>query len=520
MSMTAKFGHVYLVGAGPGDPGLITVRGLECLQKADMIIYDRLVSLRLLDASRTDATLLCVNDLAERHPDRWPVINARMIEAARSGLIVVRLKGGDPSIFAHLAEETSALRGAGISYEIVPGVTAALGAAAFSEIPLTHRGCASAVAFVTGHENPEKAASDIDWPALARFPGTLVLYMSLARINGVVEKLQNGGKAHDTPVIVIQNSTLGNQIELRTTLANLPQAAQKLRSPCIIIVGPVVNLQLEPSWSSQRPLAGARIVVARPLEQGLELARKLEALGAIAILAPAIVVEPPLDWEPVDRAIRELKQYDWVVFTSANGIQAFISRMKAIKCDVRSFGNAQIAAIGPVTAETLTAYHLRADLVPEEYVSEKLASELLERVKGKRVLLVRADKGREILRESLSTVASVEQIAVYRQGENPELAKTLTVSWNQQPPNFILLSSSNIARAILQALTSDQIAGIRSGQTKLVTISGVTSSAVREFDVPIAGEAKPYTIEAMLEVVTGLHQRNHLRQESTGKANG
>jgi uroporphyrinogen III methyltransferase/synthase len=306
---------------------------------------------------------------------------------------------------------------------------------------------------------------------------------------------------------VIQNSTLGSQVELRTTLANLPLAARELRAPCIIIVGPVVNLRSGPSWSSQRPLAGARIVVARPLEQGLELARRLETLGAVPILAPAIVVEQPLDWRPVDEAIYRLKDYDWIVFTSANGIQAFLARMKAINHDLRSFGNSQIAAIGPVTAETLAAYHLRADLVPEEYVSEKLASELLERVKGKRVLLVRADKGREILRESLSTVAQVEQIAVYRQGENAELARTLTASWQQQPPDFMLMTSSNIARAILRALTPDQMASIRSGETRLVTISGVTSAAVREFDVPIAGEAKIYTIDGMLEVVKTLHPR-------------
>jgi uroporphyrinogen III methyltransferase/synthase len=504
--MSEQSGHVYLVGAGPGDPGLITVRGLECLQQADVIIFDRLVSSRLLELARVDAQRVCVNDLAERHPDRWPVINERMIEAARSGSTVVRLKGGDPSIFAHLAEETAALREAGIKYEIVPGVTAALGAAAFSEIPLTHRGSASAVAFVTGHENPAKAASDIDWPALACFPGTLVLYMSLARIDSVVNNLLSGGKPTDCPVVVIQNSTLGSQVEMRTTLAELPQAAQDrgLTAPCIIIVGPVVDLQSGLSWSSQRPLAGSRIVVARPREQGLALARRLETLGAVPILAPAIVVEPPLDWGPVDRAIEELRRFDWIVFTSANGIQAFIARMSQTHHDLRSFGDSRIAAIGPVTAETLAAFRLRADLVPEEYVSESLANELLDRVRGKRVLLVRADRGREILRESLSAVAEVQQIAVYRQGENPDLAKVLTACWNQQPPDFVLLTSSNIARAILGKLTPDQLATIRSGQTRLVTISGVTSAAAREFDVPIAGEANPYTIDAMLEVVKAL----------------
>ncbi len=220
--MTDKPGLVYLVGAGPGDPGLLTIRGLECLRKADLIIYDRLVSPSLLHAAPPNARRLCVNELASRHADRWPIVNERMIAAARAGSIVVRLKGGDPAIFAHLAEETAALRTAGIAYEIVPGVTAALGAAGYSEIPLTHRDCASAVAFVTGHEYPGKSDSLVDWASFARFPGTLVLYMSMARIDKIVESLLKAGKEAATPAIVIQNSTAATKLKSVPRLPNCP----------------------------------------------------------------------------------------------------------------------------------------------------------------------------------------------------------------------------------------------------------------------------------------------------------
>ena len=502
-------GHVYLVGAGPGDPGLLTIRGLECLQKADLIIYDRLISPSLLNAVKPGALRICVTDLASRHADRWPIINRRMIEAACSGSIVVRLKGGDPAIFAHLAEETSALRAAGVSYEIVPGVTAALGAAAYSEIPLTHRDEASAVAFVTGHENPAKNHSALDWEGFVRFPGTLVLYMSLARIGDIVQALLKAGKPADTPVLAIRNSTRGDQQEIRTTLSELAGAIEKqgIEGPCIFVVGPVVKHQPDITWSQKRPLCGARVVVARPLEQGRLLARRLEELGAVSFVAPAIVVGPPADWAPVDRAIEQLTMFDWIVFTSANGVQAFIERLEQTNHDLRSLGRSRLATIGPATAIALAAYHLRADLIPNEFVSEALAGELAERVRGGRVLLVRAEQGREVLRETLSLVAQVQQVAVYRQEENPDLARILTDCWENGPPDFILFTSSNIARALVKAMTPEQMETIRSGTVRLVTISGVTSSAVRALGLPVAGEASPYTTEAMLKVLEELWRK-------------
>ena len=489
------------MGAGPGDPGLLTLRGLQCLQKADLIIYDRLVSPGILELAKPQAVRLCVTELASRHPERWPIINERMIAAARAGATVVRLKGGDPAVFAHLAEETSALREADVRYEIVPGVTAALGAAAYSEIPLTHRDQASAVALVTGHESPGKSDSRLDWEGFARFPGTLVLYMSMARIDEIAKALLQHGKHASTPVLAIQHSTRGDQRELRTTLAELSSAAQRerLAAPCVLVIGSVVDLQGKTTWSQRRPLSGMHVLVARPREQGQALARRLEELGAVAMLASAILVAPPLDWGPVDEAIERLIEFDWCVFTSANGVNAFVERLWETQHDLRALGGAKLAAIGPATAKALADHHLRADLIPDEFVSETLAAELIEKVRGNRVLLVRAEQGREVLRESLAQIAQVQQVAVYRQVENPNLRQLLTSHWKDGPPDYVLLTSSNIARAIVANLNAEQLESIRSGRVKLVTISPVTSSAVKDLGLPVAGEAHPYTTEAMLE---------------------
>ncbi len=279
-----------------------------------------------------------------------------------------------------------------------------------------------------------------------------------------------------------------------------------LNAPCVIVVGPVVDLKPTLSWSQKRPLAGGRVLVARPLEQGLLLARRLEELSAIPIIAPAVVVAPPADWEPVDRAIHQLTQFDWIVFTSANGVHAFIERLGHTNHDLRALGKSRLATIGPATASALASYRLRADLVPGEFVSEALAAELLDRVRGCRVLLVRAEQGRDVLRETLAKVAEVQQIAVYRQTENADLAGILAACWHDRPPDFVLLTSSNIARALIKALTPNQVETIRSGQVRLITISGVTSATVREFGLPVAGEARPYTTEAMLAIAIALRR--------------
>ena len=510
--MAGTQGVVYLVGAGPGEPGLLTLRGAECLRRADLVLYDQLVSPRLLDLARQGAVCICTRSLPGRHPDRGGIIQDRLIAAARAGQTVVRLKGGDPLILARLAEETAALRQAGIPFEIVPGISAAQGAAAYTEIPLTQREVAGAVAFVTGHECSDKSGGHVDWAGIAGFPGTIVIYMGMARLLDIVTALLKHGLAPDTPAVAVQNATRGNQSTVRAPLRDLVVAAENARlcAPSVVILGPTAGLAPLHSWAEKRPLFGMRVLVVRPREQGLVFAHRLEVLGAIPIVVPAVTLEPPADWAPADRAIARLAEFDWLVFTSVNGVQAFMERIKHAQRDLRILGRARLAAIGPATATALAAFHLRADLVPAEFVSEALAAEMREQVAGRRVLLVRAEQGRDILRQELAAVAQVQQIAVYRQQRNPNLEDLLSACWSEGPPHFVALTSSNIAQAILGALRPEQIDTIRSGTVQLVTISGVTSRAVREFGLPVAGEACPYTTEGILDKLIELaeYQRN------------
>ncbi len=410
---------VWLVGAGPGDPGLLTVRAVECLAQADLVLYDQLVPPRLLEYAPAGAERICVADLPGRHPERYPHIHRTMIEAARLGKRVVRLKGGDPFLFSRGGEEAGALSQAGIAYEIVPGVTSALAAAACAGIPLTHRLHASAVAFITGHEDPAKVYDKLDWQALASFPGTLVIYMGMARLPQITQQIIEHGKDRETPAAAVRWASTGQQWTIEAPLCELPRAVQAggMKSPAIIVIGPVVNLRSQLAWFERRPLFGKRIWVTRPRRQSDVLVRRLELLGAIPLVAPLLEICKPADWAPVDRAIDEIKLYHWLVFTSANGVHAFMQRLLQRGCDLRTLGAVRLAAIGSGTADALRSYHLLADLVPDEFRSESLAAALKEKAAGQRILLARADRGRDILRQELMAQASVEQIAVYSQAD-------------------------------------------------------------------------------------------------------
>lgn len=495
-------GRVALVGAGPGHPGLLTLRAVACLAEADLVLYDRLVPARMLDHAPDKARRLCVDELPGCHPDRWPQIYQAMIDAARQGLKVVRLKGGDPLIFGRGGEEAEALRQAGIPYEIVPGVTAALGAGAFAGIPLTHRSHASAVAFVTGHEKLDKEDRRIDWSALARFPGTLVIYMGVARLADIVSALTAHGKPADTPAAMVSWASLGRQQTLDTTLGQLPEAVARaeIKAPAVIIVGAVAALRHELKWFEHLPLFGKRVLVTRPRRQAEGFMQQLEALGASVSLLPGVEVREPADWGSVDRAIADLSSYQWLVFTSVNGVEYFVRRLRGLGRDLRALGGLQLAAIGPATAEALRTFHLEPDLVPKAYRSEELAAELRQRVAGQRILLARADRGRDLLRDELSGVALVEQVAVYTQVDGPWDA-AVAGQLEGGEIDLIPFTSSNIARSILGRLGVEGRRLIESGRMQLVTISPVTSAAVKEMGFPVAREATEYTTGGLLEAV-------------------
>lgn len=488
---------VALVGAGPGHPELLTLRAVECLRRAEFILHDRLVPDRLLEHAPPTARRVCVEDLPGDHPTRWPHIHHTLIDAARQGLRVVRLKGGDPFVFGRGAEEAEALRHAGIPFEIVPGVTAGLGASAFAGVPVTHRLHSSAVAFVTGHEFPGKEGSRLDWEVLARFPGTLVIYMGLAKLHDIASALITHGKSGTTPACAIESGATFAQRTVDSDLAGLYQAVNEaeLKAPVLVIVGAVAGLRGELSWFERLPLFGKRVLVTRPRHQAGDLVRQLEELGAIASVVPMVEIAEPDSWDPVDRAIDGFGRYQWLVFTSANGVHAFLKRLRHQGHDLRRLGAVRLAAIGPATAAALEDYHLCADVVPAEFNSEGLAAAMRDQVSGQCVLLARADRGIDLLREELAQVATVEQIAVYSQRD--AVPGTLDAS----VIDCALLTSSNIATAFLGALDEEGKRRVQSGQLRLVTISPRTSAAVRDRGFPVTAEATEYTTQGVVKAL-------------------
>jgi uroporphyrinogen III methyltransferase/synthase len=448
-------GRVYLVGAGPGDPGLLTLRAVECLREADFVLYDYLTSPRAL-AYAPNAETMCVDELPGEHPQRWPHIHQRIIDEAKRGKIVVHLKGGDPLIFGRGGEEAEALREAGIPYEIVPGVTAALAAGAYAEIPLTHRKHASAVAFVTGHEHPGKATSRLDWDALARFPGTLAFYMVVARLPAIARELIARGQAPGTLAAMIHNASTGDQQTIVGTLATIEELVRQagITSPSLLLVGSVVALKPAKSWFETKPLCGMRVLITRPRDQAQEFARRLELLGASPTILPIIETRPPKDWAPTDAAIERLTngEFDWLVFTSVNGVNAFFNRVLVLGRDARVVGRSQLATIGSATTRALAGFHLVADLSStDDMRSEGLAEILVEQCRGKRVLLAKTTEGRELLRQRLESVAVVDAIDVYEQVAVVNPADPILDQLRRGEFDMVTLTSPNIAQRFLEA---------------------------------------------------------------------
>lgn len=503
MAEEMKLGRVYLVGAGPGDPGLLTLRAVECLREADFVLYDYLTSPRTLAFASPRAEILCVDEVPGEHPQRWPQIHERLIEEARKGKIAVHLKGGDPSIFGRGSEEAQAIRKAGIPYEVVPGVTAALAASAYAEIPLTHRAHASAVALVTGHEHPGKENSRLDWNALARFPGTLAIYMAVGRLAIIAKELMACGKPPQTPAAIVQQASTGDQQTVVGDLATLEEKAGKagIASPAILLIGPVVALKPELSWFESKPLKGIRVLITRPPNQAREFARRIERLGAIPELLPVIDVRPPANWEAAELAIQQLRQgvYDWLVFTSANGVNSFLNRLQSLGHDARIIGRTQIATIGSGTADALADWRLRADLVPiEDPTSEGLSLRLQEKCRGKRVLLAIAKQARRLLFEQLSAEAQVDAISVYEQVVVVDQSSKVFDELRSGTIDVVTLTSPNIARAFLEACDETIRQRFRDGTTLLLANSDRLASQLTSEGYEAVVSPNP-TIDGLVE---------------------
>jgi uroporphyrinogen III methyltransferase/synthase len=496
-------GKVYLVGAGPGDPGLLTLRGKALLEAADCVVYDKLVDPRLLDLTPSHCERLYVGKQAglAHHCTPQRDINQLLLQKAQQGLRVVRLKGGDPLLFARGAEEVEILSAAGVAYEIIPGVTAALGAAATAAIPLTHRQLASAVTFVTGHEDPAKE-NCLDWHAVARIPGTLVIYMGLTRMPAIATILIEGGKSPLTPVAYIEWGGTNRQRVITSDLRDAALGSPAgLQSPVLSIVGEVVDLRASLAWFEQRSLFGQRILVPSPPESARRLTDLLEARGAIVTAASAIGIEPAADIPAIDRAQDRLSEFHWLVFTSRPGVEHFLGRLLARNLDLRTLGGIKLAAIGPGTAAALASFHLKADLIPDEYRAEALATSLGPLARGQRVLLVRANRGREVLGAELTRLgAAVETVVAYQQVDYELTDQRVMVQLAEGDFDWVLFSSSNIARSFTRWLSPEMAARVRA-QVRLLSISPVTSAVIRELGFVVACEAKNYTLDGMVEAL-------------------
>jgi uroporphyrinogen III methyltransferase/synthase len=499
--MTIPPGKVYLVGAGPGDPGLLTRRGEALLARAEVVVYDHLASARLLDLAPAEALRLCAGKSVGHCTLTQERIHQVLIEHARAGRTVVRLKGGDPLVFGRGAEEAACLKAAGIPFEIVPGVTAGVGVTAYAGIPVTHRAAASAVAYVTGHNDPESDAhgSRLDWSALAHFPGTLVVYMGVTHLAAICRTLIRHGKPGDTPAALIESGTLAAQRTQVATLETLPEAARRagVRPPALLVVGAVVALREELAWYEHLPLFGQRIVVTRPAGESGRAAAALEALGAEVLVAPTVEIRPITDPRPLDEAIEHLADYDWLVFTSSNGVRSFLDRLGRRGRDLRALGHLRLAAIGPTTAAALAEFRLRADLVPESYRSEGLAEALGDAAKGRRILLARADRGRTLLRDELQHRAEVHQVAVYHNADAPALPDSVVARLLEGSVDWITLTSSAIA-ARLHDLLPEAACRLIGREVRLASLSPVTSETAARLGWEVAVEAAEATWEGLV----------------------
>jgi uroporphyrinogen III methyltransferase / synthase len=484
--------RVYLVGAGPGDPGLLTARALELIAAADVILYDRLIPAAALDGARADAELLFVGKQGGGESAPQEQTEELMVARAREGRMVVRLKGGDPFVFGRGGEEALRLREAGIPYEIVPGITAGVAAAAYAGIPVTHRGLSSAVALVTGHEDPAKEDTAIDWRALAVFPGTLVFYMGVRQLPHIAESLIAAGRSAEEPAAVVERGTLPGQRTVTGTLATIAEvaSAEDVRAPSVTVVGPVAALAGELSWLPPGPLAGLTVAVTRARPSASGLARRLESLSAHVVQAPVIrTVALP-------GPVPDLAPYDLVCLTSPIGVTTLFERLHAGGLDARALADTRVAAIGPGTADALAAHGIVADIVPERAVAEGLVEALADVTPSvRRALLARASEGREVLPDALRAHgAEVDVLALYETVAESPPAHVLREAL---AADYVTFTSASTVRFFMQAIDTAEL----SPDTRIVSIGPITSNALREHGLQSHVEASSHDIDGLVEVL-------------------
>ena len=490
---------VYLVGAGPGDPGLITVKGRKCLEHADAVLYDHLAPERLLDYAPAQAERIYVGKKRSDHEFAQDEISQMILERARAGKTVVRLKGGDPFIFGRGGEEVEALVAAGIPFEIVPGVTTPLGIAAYTGVPLTHREHTSAVTFVTGH-----SVDAIDWNKVGASE-TIVLFMGLTNFAEIARELIRHGRSPATPAMAVRWATRADQQTIAGTLGDLPGRLTEahLKPPATIIIGEVVSLRERFNWFEKLPLFGKKVIVTRDRRQSSMLAEPLEALGAETLFVPVIEITDAAEKSSLEQAIAKLNTYDWLIFTSVNGVRHFVEALDRGKTsDLRSL-RAKLCAIGPATRAAIEALHLRVDVMPQEYVAESLLEALAdEDLKGKRVLLPRAAVARDLVPVALAgRGAVVDVVEAYRTVIPADAAQRGRLAM-ARTPDWVTFTSSSTVRNLVEVLGGPERARQSLAGTKIASIGPITSATARELGLRVDVEAQPHTIEGLVDAIS------------------
>jgi uroporphyrinogen III methyltransferase/synthase len=515
-------GRVHLLGAGPGDPGLLTLRGRELLAAADVVVYDRLVHGRLLAWCRPGCERICVGKRAGGRSTGQEAIEALLVEHARAGRRVVRLKGGDPCVFGRGGEEAARLAAEGIPFEIVPGVTASLAAGAFAGIPLTHRDAASTLVFATGHEDAGRPGPAVDWRALGALRGsTICIYMGMTRLEFVLAELRAGGLAAETPAACVQWASLGAQRTVAATAASLPEAVRRagLEAPGVVIVGEVVRLREELAWFEKRPLFGRRVAVTRNRDQAGETAWRLEALGATVLELPLVRVVAAPDREACAEVFAEFGSYDWIVFTSANGVRFFFDLFFAAFKDIRALGAMRIAAVGESTARALRELHLEVEIVPEQPVAEALARALVDTgsLDNAKVLLVAPHESRDVLMAELSAArAIVDRLPVYRTEKTDLSGDPVAADFRRHGADAVLFtSSSGVQSFAAQAAALTLADGAK--RPLVGSIGPVTSETARAAGLPVDFEAATASLDALAEALVAALTRGAGRA-GTGRA--
>jgi uroporphyrinogen III methyltransferase / synthase len=485
---------VYLVGAGPGDPGLITWKGRKLLATADSILYDNLANEHLLDLAPKTCERIYVGKKKSVHAFPQEEICGMLIDRARRGLNVVRLKGGDPFIFGRGGEELEALADAGVPFEVVPGVTSPLGIAAYSGIPLTHRAHNKVLTFVTGHD-----VHGIDWSKIGQTE-TLVIFMGIFSIREIASEIMRHGRSGETPAVAVRWATRPDQETVTGTLATIADRIEQadLKPPATVIIGEVAGLREKLDWFEKLPLFGRKIVVTRAADQAAEFSDRLRALGADPQELPVIALEPPIDPAPLDRAIENLAAYDWLIFTSANGVRFFLDRLDQSRHDLRAL-KSRICAIGPATRKAIEDLHLKVDLMPEEYVAESLVRAFAsENLTGKKILLPRAAVARDVIPVELEKLgAQIDVVEAYRNVVPPTAtARAREIFSSDKKPDWITFTSSSTVKNLLAITGGGALEGVR-----IASIGPVTSSTLCAHGLKVDAEAKQFTLDGLIDAI-------------------